>query len=88
MEFQNLLSFNASTWFPGILTSNHKWKICERSSCMAENRKKEIYQQKPIERHDTASWADAQKKKQVSKVLIPRENGVINAKEYVDQNQK
>ncbi len=55
---------------------------------MAENKKKEIYRQKPIERHDTASWADAQKNKQVSKVIIPRETGVINAKEYVDQNQK
>jgi len=55
---------------------------------MVENSKKEISLQKPIERHETASWTDAVKKKPVSKVLVPRETGVIDAKEYVDQNQK
>lgn len=55
---------------------------------MSENRKKEFFMQKPIERHDTASWADVQRNKPVSKVLIPKETGVINAKEYVDMNQK
>lgn len=50
--------------------------------------KKETFLQKPIERHDTASWADVEKNKQVSGVLLPKEEGVINAKEYVDMNQK
>lgn len=55
---------------------------------MSDNRKKEFFMQKPIERHDTASWADVDKNKRVSKVLIPKEIGVINAKEYVDMNEK
>ncbi|HAA26308.1 MAG TPA: DUF3787 domain-containing protein [Ruminiclostridium sp.] len=55
---------------------------------MADNRTKPTNLQKPIERHNTASWADMRKTKRVSNVLIPTESGVINAKEYVDQNQK
>ncbi|NLN63976.1 MAG: DUF3787 domain-containing protein [Clostridiaceae bacterium] len=55
---------------------------------MSGNRKKEVFLQKPIERHDTASWADLKRNKPVSKVIVPMESGVINAKEYVDMNQK
>lgn len=55
---------------------------------MNENRRKEVFMQKPIERHDTASWADVEKNKPVSKVLVPKEIGVLNAKEYVDENEK
>lgn len=55
---------------------------------MRENKRKETFKQKPIERHDTASWADVEKSKPVSKVLIPKEIGVLNAKEYVDENEK
>ena len=55
---------------------------------MNENRRKEVFMQKPIERHDTASWADVEKTKPVSKVLVPKEIGVLNAKEYVDENDK
>ncbi len=55
---------------------------------MSENKRKEAFMQKPIERHDTASWADVEKNKPVSKVLIPKEIGVLNAKEYVDENEK
>lgn len=55
---------------------------------MNENRRKEVFRQKPIERHDTASWADVEKTKPVSKVLVPKEIGVLNAKEYVDENEK
>lgn len=55
---------------------------------MHENIRKETFQQKPIERHDTASWANMKKNKPVSGVLIPKEDGVINSKEYVDMNQK
>ena len=55
---------------------------------MSENKTKETFMQKPIEKHDTASWANTQKNKPVSKVLLPKEIGVINAKEYVDSNEK
>lgn len=55
---------------------------------MSENKRKQVFMQKPIERHDTASWADVGETQPVTKVIIPKEIGVINAKEYVDQNQK
>lgn len=55
---------------------------------MSENRKKEEFLQKSIERHDTASWSNIQKNKPVSNVLLPHEDGVINSKEYVDTNEK
>ncbi|HEY8422015.1 MAG TPA: DUF3787 domain-containing protein [Thermoclostridium sp.] len=55
---------------------------------MIDNKKKQTFMQKPIERHDTASWVDIEQTKPVSRVIIPKEIGVINAKEYVDQNQK
>jgi len=55
---------------------------------MDNNKIKQTHLQKPIEKHNTASWIDMQKTKRVSNVVIPTETGVINAKEYVDQNQK
>ncbi|HEY8499216.1 MAG TPA: DUF3787 domain-containing protein [Clostridia bacterium] len=55
---------------------------------MDDNRIKPTHLQKPVERHNTAPWADMRKTKRVSNVVIPTEKGVINAKEYVDQNQK
>jgi hypothetical protein len=55
---------------------------------MNENAGKETFLQKPIERHDTASWANTRKNKPVSRVLVPKEDGVINSKEYVDMNEK
>ncbi|HOQ06884.1 MAG TPA: DUF3787 domain-containing protein [Clostridiales bacterium] len=42
----------------------------------------------PVEKHDTAAWANIEKKKSHSQVTIPSEFQVINAKEYVDENQK
>lgn len=42
----------------------------------------------PIENHYTAAWADAEKLKPDSKVNLPNEVQVRNAKEYVDTNQK
>ena len=54
-----------------------------------ENRKpKDQNQQKPIENHDTAAWANIETQQDVSKVNIPNEIQVRNAKEYVDSNQK
>lgn len=55
---------------------------------MAENRKKEEFMAKPIEKHDTAAWANIEKTKPLSKVTVPSETQVRNAKEYVDTNEK
>jgi hypothetical protein len=41
-----------------------------------------------IERHTTAAWAQIQAMKRVSKVPIPNEGHVFDAKEYVDSNEK
>jgi len=43
---------------------------------------------KPIEKHDTAAWANIESTKQVSKVSMPSDVQVDNAKEYVDSNEK
>jgi len=55
---------------------------------MAKNKYKEKHMSVPIENHDTAAWANASGLKPVSKVNIPDEVQVKNAKEYVDSNEK
>ena len=55
---------------------------------MAKNKNKEKNMAMPIERHDTAAWANINKMKASSKVNIPDEIQVRDAKEYVDSNQK
>ncbi len=55
---------------------------------MGENRFKEFHMRTPIENHATAAWADSEKLKEVSRVNIPDEIQVMEAKEYVDQNHK
>ncbi len=55
---------------------------------MAENKYKEKNMKMPIENHDTAAWANISEMKPVSKVNVPDEVQVRNAKEYVDSNQK
>jgi len=42
----------------------------------------------PVEKHDTAAWANIENKKSHSQVTVPSEFQVINAKEYVDENEK
>jgi hypothetical protein len=42
----------------------------------------------PIEKHETASWANIEETKPVSNVTIPNKDEVRNAKDYVDANQK
>jgi hypothetical protein len=42
----------------------------------------------PIEKHNTAAWADVDETQPVSNVTIPSEDQVINAKEWVDTNEK
>ncbi len=55
---------------------------------MAKNKLKEKHISKPIENHDTAAWANIEELKQVSRVPIPNEVEVKNAKEWVDTNHK
>lgn len=55
---------------------------------MSENRSKENNLDQPIENHSTAAWANIKKTKRNSKVTMPDEFQVKNAKEYVDSNQK
>lgn len=55
---------------------------------MADNKFKFKNMAKPIENHDTAAWASQASFKAVSKVNIPDEEQVINAKKHVDSNQK
>lgn len=42
----------------------------------------------PIEKHETAAWANVEETKSVSNVTIPSETETMNAKEWVDTNEK
>lgn len=55
---------------------------------MAKNKRKDFRRESPVERHDTAAWANLEDMKPVSKVNLPDEIDILNAKEYVDSNQK
>lgn len=55
---------------------------------MSKNRSKKKNMCKPIEKHDTAAWANIENLKSHSQVTMPDETNVIHAKEYVDENQK
>lgn len=55
---------------------------------MKENKTKEKNMAKPIESHETAAWANIESTYPVSNVARPSESQVINAKEYVDENEK
>ncbi|AOT70440.1 CDIF630_02480 family spore surface protein [Geosporobacter ferrireducens] len=55
---------------------------------MAENRFKEKNLSIPVENQRTAAWANIEKMKKVSRVPIPSDVQVKNAKEYVDTNEK
>ncbi len=43
---------------------------------------------KPIENHKTAPWANIGRAKEISNVAVPAEFESMEAKEYVDENQK
>ena len=55
---------------------------------MAKNIARSRNYREPIEKHDTAAWANIEKLKPESRVHLPSEEEVINAKEYVEDNQK
>ena len=55
---------------------------------MAENKFKECFMPLPVEKHNTAAWANIRQTKPVSRVSIPGEMDMENAKEWVDTNQQ
>lgn len=55
---------------------------------MPDNKKKDFNMGVPVEKHDTAAWANIERKKSHSQVTMPAEEQIINAKEHVDTNQK
>ena len=55
---------------------------------MAKNIARSKNNREPIEKHDTAAWANIENMKPVSRVHLPSEEEVTNAKEYVEDNQK
>lgn len=55
---------------------------------MEKNRIKHRFMGVPVENHTTASWANMESKEPISNVSIPSETEVINAKEWVDENEK
>lgn len=55
---------------------------------MPEKKIKDIDLSIPVEKHDTAAWADIEGVKAESRVTVPSEKQVLNAKEYADANQK
>ncbi len=42
----------------------------------------------PVEKHQTAAWANIETTKEISHVAEPNEWQISNAKEYVDENEK
>lgn len=55
---------------------------------MAKNKTKQKNMGKPIEKHDTAAWANIEDLQPNSRVTLPSNTQVKNAKEYVDTNEK
>ena len=55
---------------------------------MNENKYKPCNMETPIEKHETAAWANIESTIPVSKVTLPSEEQVNNAKDHVDVNQK
>lgn len=55
---------------------------------MTQNKKKQRFMALPVEKHETAAWINSAKAvKPLSKVVIPNESDVQNAKEWVDANR-
>ncbi|SHK04459.1 CDIF630_02480 family spore surface protein [Paramaledivibacter caminithermalis] len=55
---------------------------------MVANKHKEKNMATPIEKHETAAWANIESVKKDSRVPLPSTFEVENAKEWVDKNQK
>lgn len=55
---------------------------------MVDNKHKKKFMAEPVEKHDAAAWANIDGTKPVSNVTVPSEDEVINAREWVDTNEK
>ncbi len=55
---------------------------------MKEDKFKDYSMKTPIEKHETAAWADIESQKDISNVSIPSNKSVRDAKDWVDSNQK
>lgn len=55
---------------------------------MSDNKYKERFMSIPIERHETAAWANIEETKPVSEVTVPSDFEVFEAKDWVDENHK
>lgn len=44
--------------------------------------------EKPTENHFTAAWSNIERKNRISKTAHPSLDQVLEAKEYVDENEK
>lgn len=55
---------------------------------MAKNKIKEKHMARPVEEQNTAAWANIEELQPHSRVPIPSDIQVKNAKEWVDTNQK
>ena len=62
--------------------------IVERRMAMTDKKKKDYHMGVPVEKHDTAAWANIESKISHSEVTVPSEEQTINAKDYVDANEK
>ena len=71
-----------------VLAQNKSDKYFSEEYQMAKNKYKEYNMGVPVEKHDTAAWANIEAVKNASNVTMPSEIQVRNAKEHVDTNQK
>lgn len=55
---------------------------------MSKNKFKQKDMAVPIEKHQTAPWANMESIKRISRVYRPSEMEVWNAKDWVDSNHK
>jgi hypothetical protein len=55
---------------------------------MSDNKYKERFMAVPIERHETAAWANIEATQNISQVTIPSELEIFEAKDWVDENHK
>jgi hypothetical protein len=77
--------------FPTILkrTIRQNKRRCQKSQFEREKTMQEKKEpKKPIENHKSAAWSDIKNINEISKTSHPSENQTIDAKEYVDTNEK
>jgi hypothetical protein len=60
----------------------------KEAGAMAKKTNKPKNYREPVEKHDTASWANIESLEPVTRVHRPSESEVDNSKKYVDSNEK